>query len=183
MLQGAEAVRTVLQYCDISKDLQEFIDNNKLSGKRPGLYTYSTRRPPNICGAEWHSDHALICLNCNQLYISRWLIDFFLTTSRACGVRGLWQAADPGGAQSNSDNASSTTTSAYATSQKSPTETYRRAAYIARRRYFGTYVWFACRNSLVLRRFIYCYVISVLQSNTSFFCFTNKSKINTFAFF
>lgn len=119
----------------------------------------------------------------NQLYISCWLIDFFLTMSRACGVRGLWQAADPGGAQSNSDNASSTTTSAYATSQKSPTETYRRAAYIARWRYFGSYVWFACRNSLVLRRFIYCYVISVLQSNTSFLCFTNNSKINTFAFF
>lgn len=38
-LQCAEAVRNVLQYCDISKDLQEFIDNNKLSGKRPGLYT------------------------------------------------------------------------------------------------------------------------------------------------
>ena len=180
MLQGAEAVRNVLQYCDISKDLQEFIDNNKLSGKRPGLCSHSTHRPPNICGAEWHS----FVLYYNPLYIlSRWLIDFFLTMSRACGVRGLWQATDPGGAQSNSDNASSTTTSAYATSQNSATETYRRAAYIARRRYFGSYVWFACRNSFVLRRSICCYVISVLQSNTSFLCFTNKSKINTFAFF
>lgn len=36
----AEAVRNVLQYCDISKDLQEFIDNNKLSGKRPEQIVY-----------------------------------------------------------------------------------------------------------------------------------------------
>lgn len=36
----AEAVRIVLQYCDISKDLQEFIDNNKLSGKRPEQILY-----------------------------------------------------------------------------------------------------------------------------------------------
>uniref|UniRef100_A0A8W8MU40 F-BAR domain-containing protein n=1 Tax=Magallana gigas TaxID=29159 RepID=A0A8W8MU40_MAGGI len=36
----AEAVRNVLQYCDISKDLQEFIDNNKLSGKRPEQILY-----------------------------------------------------------------------------------------------------------------------------------------------
>ena len=178
MLQGAEAVRTVLQYCDISKDLQEFIDNNKLSGKRPGLYSFHSSETPHLWGR-------VAFRPCTHLFyiIISYIIDFFLTMSRACVVRGLWQAADPGGAQSNSDNASSTTTSAYATSQKSPTETYRRAAYIARRRYLGTYVWFACRNSLVLRRFIYCYVISVLQSNTSFLCFTNNSKINTFAFF
>lgn len=45
--EGAEAVRTVLQYCDISKDLQEFIDNNKLSGKRPEPVVYEDydRRP------------------------------------------------------------------------------------------------------------------------------------------
>ena len=31
-----EAVRKVLENCDISQDMQEFIDKNKLTGKRPG---------------------------------------------------------------------------------------------------------------------------------------------------
>ncbi|XP_061166564.1 proline-serine-threonine phosphatase-interacting protein 2-like isoform X2 [Saccostrea echinata] len=45
----AEAVRNVLQYCDISKDLQEFIDNNKLSGRRPEPIVFEDydRRAPS----------------------------------------------------------------------------------------------------------------------------------------
>ncbi|XP_048749624.2 proline-serine-threonine phosphatase-interacting protein 2-like isoform X2 [Ostrea edulis] len=46
--ESSEAVRNVLQYCDISKDLQEFIDSNKLSGIRPEpiLYEDYNRKAP-----------------------------------------------------------------------------------------------------------------------------------------